>query len=236
MKFNKIEIMGNIIGIVGKSGTGKSTSYGTFPELDIIGLDPSTTVMINVTGQPLPFKGWKEKYKGKIMEGGNYMYSNNASVIIKALEYISKNRLEIEDVVIDDAQYIMAFEFMQRANETGYKKYSDIGININNLLQTSLKIRDNINVFYLWHPENDRDSGYKMKTVGAMIDNYLTLEGLFNIILYSKVLRGDNRQSFYQFVTNNDGEYPAKSPIGMFEKLYIPNDLGYVKKSINNYN
>ncbi len=69
-----------------------------------------------------------------------------------------------------------------------------------------------------------------------MVDDYLTLEGLFTVVLYSRVTKGNDNRMMYQFVTNNDGQYPAKSPIGMFNELYIPNDLGVVSEIIDNYN
>ncbi len=67
-----------------------------------------------------------------------------------------------------------------------------------------------------------------------MINQYLTPEGLFTVILYTRVIKENGKMS-YSFVTNNDGKYPAKSPIGMFKDLYIPNDLGAVSKAIDSY-
>jgi hypothetical protein len=107
------------IAIVGKSGTGKSTSFGNFPEVGITGLDPKETVVINVAGKDLPMRGWKKLYSGKISEGGNYVETSDANLIAKAIDYINVNRLDIKNIVIDDAQYIMAFEFMARAKESG---------------------------------------------------------------------------------------------------------------------
>lgn len=46
--------MANIIGVVGDSGTGKSTSIST--------LDPKTTYLINVLRKDLPFKGSRTLY------------------------------------------------------------------------------------------------------------------------------------------------------------------------------
>ena len=107
------------IAIVGKSGTGKSTSYGQFPELGIKGLNPKETVVINVSGKDLPFRGWKKLYTGKVSEGGNYFESSDAVQIAKVIDYISSNRKDIKNIVIDDSQYIMAFEFMRRHIVTG---------------------------------------------------------------------------------------------------------------------
>lgn len=69
-----------------------------------------------------------------------------------------------------------------------------------------------------------------------MVNDYLSLEGLFSVILYTNVSKGTDNKIQYQFVTNNDGKYPAKSPVGMFNDIYIPNDLGYVSQLIDSYN
>lgn len=69
-----------------------------------------------------------------------------------------------------------------------------------------------------------------------MVDDYLTLEGLFTVILYTHVAKGPNNKIEYSFVTNNDGESPAKSPVGMFKDMYIPNDLGSISQAIDEYN
>jgi hypothetical protein len=224
------------IAVVGKSGTGKSTSYGNFPELGIKGLNTKETVIINVTGKYLPFKGWKKLYSGKLTEGGNYLETSDASVIQQAISYVSLSRPDIKNIVIDDAQYIMAFEFMRRAKETGYNKFTDIGVNMSKVIEAARTVRQDLKVFFLWHPEFDRDAGFKMKTVGKMVDDYLTLEGLFTIVLYSTVELDISNKPKYKFITNNNGVFPAKSPIGMFPELEIPNDLGVVTEIIDKYN
>ena len=224
------------IAVVGKSGTGKSTSFGQFPELNIKGLDPKKTVVINVSGKDLPFRGWKKLYTGAISAGGNYFESSDALQISKAIEYVSANRSDIDNIVIDDAQYIMAFEFMRRAKENGYGKFADIGVNLGKVIEAARTTRKNLKVYFLWHPEQDRETGYKMKTVGKMVDDYLTLEGLFTVILYTRVIKNAENKIQYQFVTNNDGEFPSKIFIGLFSEFYIPNDLGLVSETIDKYN
>lgn len=218
--------------IAGESGSGKSTSVGHIPELGIEGLPPEKTVYINVANKDLPFRGWKSKYNGKINEGGNYLESSNASTIASAINYIDKERDDIEYIVIDDFQYVMAFEFMARAKEVGYQKFSDIGVNASKILSAAKNISKK--VFFMWHSELDEKADMKLKTVGKMLDNYFNPQGLFTIVLFSRVTK-ENEEMKYEFVTNNDGNYPAKSPIGMFD-TYIPNDLGYVVKKIDEYN
>ena len=224
------------IAIVGKSGTGKSSSINEIPQLGIKGLTPNETVIINVAGKDLPFRGWKNLYKGDIQQGGNYIETSDSALITKVINFVSSNRPDIKNIIIDDAQYIMAFEFMRRAKETGYNKFSDIGVGISNVISAARTCRKDLKVFFLWHPEQDKETGFRMKTVGKMVDDYLTLEGLFTAIFYTKVSKGADNKITYQFVTNNDGEFPAKTPIGMFESLYIPNDLGIIAETIDKFN
>lgn len=224
------------VAIVGKSGTGKSTSLGKIPELGIQGLDPKTTVVINVSGKDLPFRGWMKIYSGSVSQGGNYIETSDADVISKAIKYISDSRPEIKDIVVDDGQFIMSFEFMRRAKENGYGKFADIGVNMAKILESARNTRKDLKVYFLWHPEEDKDLGFKMMTVGKMVNDYLSLEGLFSVVLYTNVSKANDNKIKYEFVTNNDGKYPAKSPVGMFTETYIPNDLGLVSQLIDNYN
>lgn len=224
------------IAIVGSSGTGKSTSYGSLPEIGVKGLNPKETVICNVAGKDLPFRGWQKVYTGKLSEGGNYLETSDSSVIADTIRLVSDKRPEIKNYVIDDGQFIMAFEFMRRAKEAGYNKFTDIGVNIAKICEAARSTRKDLKVYFLWHPEDNKEYGYKMKTLGAMLDNYLTLEGLFTVVLYSTVIKGADNKAKYQFVTNNDGKYPAKSPVGMFPELTIPNDLSIVSELIDKYN
>ena len=107
--------------VLGDSGSGKSTSIGGVQELGIKGLDPKETVIINVKNKPLPFRGWKKQYSGKISEGGNYYASSNSEEIIKVIKYISANRPDIRNVVLDDFQYTMSEQFMKDAFEKGWR-------------------------------------------------------------------------------------------------------------------
>lgn len=226
--------MGKAIAIVGKPGTGKSTSFCNIPELGIKGLDPKETFVININIlKGLPMKNW-QKYYVDIKEdsNGNFIVTKNSETIIKVINYVNTERKEIKNIVIDDAQYIMAYQYMARAKENGYNKFVDIGVSMSNIIDTVANTRKDLLVFFLWHPENDKEYGLKMKTIGAMLDSYLTLEGLFDPILYSRVVTGEDNKPLYQFVTKNDGSYPARSTYGMFEETYIHNDLSYVREKI----
>jgi len=224
--------MATSVAIAGTSGTGKSTSMGNIPELKIKGLDPKETYIINVSGKDLPFKGWKKLYNS---ENKNYIESSDPKVIVDVIIGVSSTRKEIKNIVLDDAQYLMAFEFMRRAKESGYGKFADIGVNLGKVLEAVRNARKDIKTYFLWHPETSGDS-FKLKTVGKMVDDYLTLEGLFTVILYTKVEKGSDNKIKYSFITNNDGIHPAKSPVGMFKDIELQNDLGLVSELIDKYN
>lgn len=223
--------MSTLVGIVGQSGTGKSTSIET--------LDPKNTVIINVSNKPLPFKGWKSKFKeGKLSEGANYVSTDSASTIVQALKYISDNRKDVKHIVLDDLQYLMSFEFMAKAKEKGFEKFTDIGKNTFDVLNTGRQLRDDLKVFALYHEETTNENfnqKRKIKTIGKLLDDKITLEGLFTIVLFTEVKMEDDKLPHYYFVTQTDGVTTAKSPKGMFDELHIPNDLNYVSTKIDEY-
>lgn len=219
--------------IIGQSGTGKSTS--------LTNLDSTSTAIINPARKALPFKGFKSKYKewSKDNPTGNLFNVDNAAQIIQVLDYINTKRPEIKNVIVDDANYIMAFEYIKRAKETGFQKFTDIGVNYSNIITKGCSMRDDINFIVMMHPEVDTDAlGNKIikaKSVGKLVDQYLNIEGMFSIVLYTKVLKHEKGLD-YVFITQNDGSNTGKSPKGMFETLEIQNDLSFVIKKIEEYN
>ena len=219
--------------IIGQSGTGKSTS--------LTELDSKITAIINPAKKALPFKGFKSKYKewNKENPTGNLFNVDNAAQIIQVLDYIDTKRPEIRNVIIDDANYIMAFEYIKRAKETGFQKFTDIGVNYSNIITKGCGLRENINFIVMMHPEVDTDAlGNKIikaKSVGKLVDQYLNIEGMFSIVLYTKVIKLEKGLD-YVFITQNDGSNTGKSPRGMFDALEIKNDLSFVIKKIEEYN
>jgi hypothetical protein len=228
--------MSNIL-LLAESGFGKSHSIGKFDELGHIGLDPTKTFIISVTNKPLPFRGWKKNYV--LCEckptTGNYMINNGGTSIADTIAFIAESRLDIENIVIDDMQYIMSDYYMQKAKKGGFDVFKDIGFFMGKIFHAFQKFtRGNIIVTSHYEPTND--DSYKAKTVGKMVDQYLTIEGKFEIVLYGRQEYDEkSKKAVKQFVTNYDGQYPAKSPYGMFEDLYIKNDLGFVISKLNEY-
>lgn len=219
--------MSKLIAIVGDTGSGKSTS--------IQYLNPKESYIINVAGKQLPFKGSNKLYN---RENKNYKEVEDAKEIQLLLETISTKALEIKNVIIEDGNYIMGFNLVHKATEIGYTKFSVMARDMVNLIQGAKKLRDDLNIFYFSHQEEVEDSGeitsYKMKTSGKMIDNQIKMEGLFTVALYAITeTKGDKTDYF--FITNRYKKYPAKSPMGMFEDIKMPNNLQIVTDKINEY-
>lgn len=220
--------MANKILILGQSGTGKSTS--------IRNLDSKETYIIQVVRKDMPFKGWKKDYtrdefneQKEVVKEGNFAVASTTDLISGYLKAISMKRPYIKTVIIDDLQYIMSGEFMRRAKEKGYEKFTDIGLNAYNLLMLPDNLREDLTVVFLSHIENS-ENGEKMKTIGKMLDDKITPEGLFSIVLKSNCSDGK-----YYFETQNNGNNTIKSPMEMFEETE-ENDLKIILEKIEKYN
>jgi hypothetical protein len=212
--------MSNAVMILGHSGSGKTTSLRN--------LDPKTTYIIRAIEKPLPFKGWKASYN---KDAKNLMDCDTSSKICSAMRNISEKAGHIKTIVIDDAQYIMANEFMRRAGEVGFNKFSDIGRNMWDILSLMGTLRDDLVVFMLAHTEENDSGLIKMKTIGKMLDDKVSCEGMVTIVLRSFCNDGT-----YGFFTQNNGRDTTKSPMGMFDTMVIDNDLEMVRKAIIAYN
>ncbi|QDP46404.1 MAG: hypothetical protein GOVbin1709_66 [Prokaryotic dsDNA virus sp.] len=218
--------------IIGESGSGKSTSLEN--------LDPKETFIVNVGNKPMPFRGWKGNYTKLSKENpqGNYIESDRASTIVQTMKHIDENMPHIKNVIIDDFQYIMANEYMRRANERGFDKFTEIGLHAWEIATAGKNMREDINFVMIGHAEQSTDlSGsrrLKFKTVGKLVDNVITMEGMFTVVLFTDVSLNADGERIYNFITQSDGTTTAKSPRDMFE-FKIPNDISNVIKTINEY-
>jgi hypothetical protein len=231
--------MSEMIAIVGPPGRGKSTSIFPNPELDIKGLDISKTIIINVSGKTPSMKGWKKVFINKsFKEGGNYKVTHDPEVICQSLQYIDESRPDIENIIIEDAQYIMGFAAMDKAKQKGYDKWNEIGdAGFKPIDKAKDLKRENLFIFFIYHEEKGDDGEMKIKTAGKLIDSVITLEGMFNTILFAAVqVEAVKKTQQYYFITNADGNVKARSKYGTFGSMKIPNDLGLVREAIQRYN
>jgi hypothetical protein len=199
--------MGIPVMILGESASGKSSSLRNFA--------PDDVGVFNIAGKRLPFRN-------------TLPVANNPSygTIIATLEKANKKAY-----VIDDSQYLLCFEMFDRAKEVGYQKFTDMAQHFYSLIQTILrKTPDDVIVYFLHHTELTADGKRKAKTIGKMLDEKLTVEGLFTIVLLCET---DGERHW--FTTQSDGTTTAKSPIGMFADREIDNDLKAVDTAIREY-
>lgn len=198
--------MGELVMILGQSGSGKSASIETF--------DPATVGVFSCAGKRLPFK--------KRMN----VYNRPTYKVIK--DTLKANKLHA--YVIDDSTYLMQFAMFEHAKETGYGKFTTMALDFEQLLEAAMSTDDDTIVYFLHHPQFAEDGRAKPQSVGKMLDNQLCIEGLFPIVLEATVKDGQ-----HVFVTQSDGYSIAKSPQGMFGGEVIANDLHAVDSAIRDY-
>lgn len=208
--------MGIPVLILGESGSGKSASLRNF--------DQTQVGIFNVAGKPLPFRKKLNTMSTVKTQDGTYRRINYED-IIRMLA-----RSKTKSFVIDDSQYLMAFEELDRAKETGYTKFTEMALNFSGLVRYIINnLPPDVIVYFLHHIEETETGKVKAKTVGKMIDSKLTLEGLFSIVLLCEASADG-----HHFVTQSDGYTTAKSPMEMFDKE-IDNDLALVDATIREY-
>lgn len=199
--------MGIPVLIIGESGSGKTYA--------IKNMDPEKVGIFLVEKPRLPFRK-----QFKTCQNATYT---------KILKTMTDPKLK--QYVIDDSQYLLVNEFFDRANETGYQKFTDLALNFRNLIHFIIrKTPDDVVVYFLHHTETDTNGKLKAKTVGKMLDEKLTIEGLFDIVLRTEIT-----QDGHYFLTQSNGQDTVKSPEDMFPALRIPNDLAAVDNAIRNY-
>lgn len=224
--------MARITIIFGKTGAGKSRS--------VKGLNPKETVVINVLGsKQLPFKGSNKLYN---TENKNLINLDNYVDIISFLKSCEEQP-HIKNIVIDDMIYIMRKEFFLRAKEAGFTKFTELAQHFQQIVVTCELMRSDINVFFMLHSEDVQSdkttTSYKVSTIGQLVDEKYNPLEVVNVALYADIKYNEKGAPIYGFYTNKtmlgSVEIPAKSPEGMFEETFIPNDLSLVVQKINEY-
>lgn len=222
--------MAKTILLVGKTGTGKTTSIRT--------LDPTETVILRVINRTLPFK-----FEGVYGREQKNMFSTPTyEEVLKALAWCDKQQ-NVKNIVITDGTYIIRQEYFKLANQKGYDKYTGFAVHMQQILKAIQDLRSDIKVFMEYHVENVvNENGvieYKPSTVGKLLDSQYNILENVDIVLFTNLKYEDN-EIHYGFITNrmldrNGAEIPAKSPMGLFDELFIPNDLAFVAQRIDEF-
>lgn len=202
--------MGILVYILGRSGTGKSYSMRDFKKGEL--------GVVNVQGKILPFKG-----SGAL----DIVNTDESKDIVKSIESMAK---KYKAVVVDDFQYVMANEFMRRATERGYDKFTEIARHAWDIADCVRNLPQDVIVYVMCHTDTDQDGFEKLKTIGKLLDEKIVLEGMSTIVLKTAVSDGQ-----YMFLTQNNGKDTVKSPAGMFPAYAIDNNLKYVDAKIRSY-
>ena len=205
--------------VIGRSGSGKTYSLKNF--------EPSEVGVISVEKGRLPFKSGiktvrvpKDPTKGEARDAAQL----NAAKYAWIQRAIQNAKVPV--IVIDDSQYLLVNELFDRTYEKGYDKFTSMAAKFRDLIHFVNELEnDNLIVYFLHHSETDTDGREKVKTIGKMLDEKLTVEGCFDIVLYCQD---------HKFFTQANGQSTAKSPEGMFD-LEIPNDLKMVDTKIRDY-
>lgn len=202
--------MGIPVLILGESGTGKSTSLRN--------VDGANVALIQVIKKPLPFRS----------TGFKPYVTDDWQKIQSAMTKAASSGFKI--IVVDDFQYLMANEFMRSHATKGFDKFTEIAFHAWDVLRHAQSLPDDVRIYFLSHSVSDDTGHTKAKTIGKMLDEKITVEGLFTIVL--RTIRNDVG---YFFSTQNNGSDTVKSPLGMFAELQIENDLKAVDDEIINY-
>lgn len=192
--------------VLGDSGAGKSASIRNFKK--------GEAVVIGATNKPLPFKNQLET-----------IYSDNYAEVLKAMRETSA-----KVIIVDDSQYLMANEYMRRSTENGFQKFTEIGQHFWALLNNAANLPNDKTVYFLHHTELNANGKEKAKTIGKMLDEKITLEGLFTIVLLAECT-----DEGHFFRTASNGMDTVKSPMGMFKDARISNDLKLVDTTIREF-
>ena len=179
---------------------------------------PDKLGVVNVQGKILPFKG-----AGRI----ETVNTDQSDEIVKAVKKLADS---YKSIVVDDYQYVMANEFMRRAAERGYDKFTEIARHAWDIADCVRMLPSDVIVYIMCHTDTDTEGTERLKTIGKLLDEKICLEGMSTIVLKTNVSDGQ-----YTFLTQNNGKDTVKSPAGMFPSYAIDNDLNYVDEKIRNY-
>lgn len=234
--------MANQIATVGSHSTGKTSALRTLPSEEVFIISP--------TKADLPWGGSSSKYKvyDPKTKGGNMMITNNLSHIPLIMKEVSNNMPHIKYLVIDDIthffnKYTTGEQFRAKGKtKDSWSRWGDFGADALEALMNNVNsLRDDLWIIYHFHAEQYMENGsekLKIQTPGKLLENEFSIPSYFNYIFYSKVEPYDKdnpKKDRYFFVTNDDGYFAAKTPMGAFDEMYVPNDYKLIIDRIQEY-
>jgi hypothetical protein len=235
--------------VLAKSGFGKTTSYCGREKLGIKGLNPKDTYIIQCIGRGVPNKEFKLTTGNEIKDltTGNRIQVDNITGIERfkrvadIITTLAKS--PYKNIIVDDFNYLSQDFYMANAMKGGWDTPKQIGYGMGLIFNAMKQIPETKNIICCAHYEEFKDKNgdsisYKFKTTGKMVDDYITPEGNFDIILFGKqTFNAETKQPVKVFVKEFDGEYPAKDSLGVLDSLpnEIPNDLSIVINAIDEY-
>lgn len=234
--------------VLADSGFGKTTSLMEDEELGIEGLNPDESYIISVTSKPLPGRGSRIKFPATKtfntastaadLKDYRRVITNSPAVVAHAIELLGFS--PFKNIVLDDTNYLMQDYYMAKALSSGWDTPKKIGFDMGKIFTAIENLPEEKNFVMIAHGEEydkvDGRKGYRMKTTGKMVQEYITPEGKFDVVLIGKSSFDDGtKKPKKEFVTNDDGVYTTAKSHKIFDSLYIPNDMGYVIKKVNEY-
>lgn len=235
--------------VLAKSGFGKTTSWAGREKLGIKGLDPKETYVIQCIGRGVPNPGYKlcpsnevkDVAKGNRIQVDNITGLDRFKRVADFIELLKKS--PFKNIVIDDFNYLAQDYYMANAMKGGWDCPKQIGYGMGLIFDSFKGLPEDKNIICCAHYEEYKDKNgdsisYKFKTTGKMVDDYITPEGKFDIILFGKQsFDAESKKPLKVFVKEFDGEFPAKDSIGVLDALdnEIPNDLSIVVDAIKEF-
>ena len=230
--------MATLVYVVGRSGSGKSTSICPITQVGIQGLNPDETILINTDQKPLPAPGFTTMYDKK---KGNYFKTNDTIEVIEQILKPAHKQENVKSIVIDtwsrlQTDTVMSSRFRKRSGFDKWAEFAGAQYDLLNIIND--KLREDIIVYLFAHPETIfDDDGFPQERIavqGQQLKKFVP-ESLSSIVLYAEPSKMSGQGIKFGFRTVNSGADTCKSPIGLFDDEFIPNDLGYVDLAIRNY-